>query len=132
MASLIYFTRCAGEVVEIPSIEYSAFNADDARTVAYSNQTRFISYSRTHPVITLADLERMHSPCLLAYGRCSRPGCSDVHLPDRFIERNARPSLHACDVRCMFARGHQCECACGGKNHGAGERSASLFQENAA
>lgn len=24
-----------------------------------------------------------------------------------------------CDGRCMSATGHNCECACGGKNHGA-------------
>lgn len=24
-----------------------------------------------------------------------------------------------CDARCTGARGHQCECSCGGKNHGA-------------
>lgn len=25
-----------------------------------------------------------------------------------------------CDGRCMSATGHNCECSCGGKNHGAG------------
>lgn len=25
---------------------------------------------------------------------------------------------HKCDARCEHATGHQCECACGGKNHG--------------
>ncbi len=29
-----------------------------------------------------------------------------------------RPSLHKCDARCMSAKGHNCECSCGGKNHG--------------
>lgn len=27
---------------------------------------------------------------------------------------------HKCDARCLNAKGHSCECACGGKNHGAG------------
>jgi len=27
---------------------------------------------------------------------------------------------HKCDARCSEARGHSCECACGGKNHGKG------------
>jgi hypothetical protein len=27
---------------------------------------------------------------------------------------------HKCDERCMSARGHKCECACGGANHGRG------------
>lgn len=25
---------------------------------------------------------------------------------------------HVCDARCTSARGHNCECSCGGKNHG--------------
>jgi len=30
----------------------------------------------------------------------------------------------ACDGRCMAATGHDCECACGGKNHGAAHAAA--------
>jgi hypothetical protein len=32
------------------------------------------------------------------------------------------PSKHECDARCMYARGRtmNCECSCGGKNHGRG------------
>lgn len=37
----------------------------------------------------------------------------------RRIEYKDRPSLHKCDARCQNAKGHVCECACGGKNHGA-------------
>lgn len=29
-----------------------------------------------------------------------------------------------CDARCYNAEGGQCDCICGGKNHGAGERQA--------
>lgn len=25
-----------------------------------------------------------------------------------------------CDAKCLDAKGHKCECSCGGKNHGAG------------
>jgi hypothetical protein len=38
----------------------------------------------------------------------------------RAIEYKTRPSLHKCDARCVHAKGHKCECACGGKNHGRG------------
>ena len=38
----------------------------------------------------------------------------------RTIEFKNHPSLHKCDARCLNAKGHQCECSCGGKNHGAG------------
>ena len=37
---------------------------------------------------------------------------------DRVIFYKSRPSLHKCDARCMNAKGHNCECSCGGANHG--------------
>jgi hypothetical protein len=36
----------------------------------------------------------------------------------RWIHYSNKPSLHKCDARCMGAKGHNCECSCGGKNHG--------------
>jgi len=54
-------------------------------------------------------------------GRWSRTG----FLPaERQVTFKARPSLHECDARCMNATGRtmQCECSCGGKNHGKGAR----------
>lgn len=38
---------------------------------------------------------------------------------------------HKCDVRCTSARGHNCECACGGENHGADWSSVGLTAEAA-
>ena len=40
----------------------------------------------------------------------------------RKVEYKANASKHVCDSRCMNATGRtmQCECACGGKNHGKG------------
>jgi hypothetical protein len=44
-----------------------------------------------------------------------------VVLPvTRVITYKSNPSLHKCDARCMNATGGNCECSCGGKNHGAG------------
>jgi len=40
---------------------------------------------------------------------------------DRAIEYKRNPSKHECGPRCMEARGHLCECSCGGRNHGAGQ-----------
>ena len=37
----------------------------------------------------------------------------------RTIFYKSNPSLHKCDARCMGATWHDCECSCGGKNHGA-------------
>jgi hypothetical protein len=52
----------------------------------------------------------------------------------RTVTYKSRPSLHECDDRCMFAKGRtmQCECACGGKNHGNGFRAASIKIQAAA
>lgn len=41
---------------------------------------------------------------------------------DRCVTYKSNPSRHECDARCMNATGRtmQCECSCGGKNHGRG------------
>jgi hypothetical protein len=40
----------------------------------------------------------------------------------RIVRLKSSPSRHICDVRCINAKGRamECECACGGKNHGRG------------
>jgi hypothetical protein len=40
----------------------------------------------------------------------------------RTVRLKSSPSRHVCDVRCINAKGRamECECACGGKNHGRG------------
>lgn len=38
----------------------------------------------------------------------------------RVIDYKVNGSKHKCDARCLNAKGHNCECSCGGKNHGAG------------
>ncbi len=40
----------------------------------------------------------------------------------RIVIRKSSPSMHECDARCINATGRtmQCECSCGGKNHGKG------------
>ena len=41
------------------------------------------------------------------------------HLPiTRKICFKKNPSLHKCSAKCRHATGHDCECSCGGKNHG--------------
>lgn len=37
----------------------------------------------------------------------------------RTIYRKANPSMHKCSAKCRSATGHDCECSCGGKYHGA-------------
>lgn len=38
----------------------------------------------------------------------------------RIVHFNALGSGHKCDARCLNAKRGDCECSCGGKNHGAG------------
>lgn len=47
---------------------------------------------------------------------------SDLRPVERVINFSNRPSRHECDARCMNASGRtmNCECSCGGKNHGRG------------
>jgi hypothetical protein len=46
---------------------------------------------------------------------------------DRTITYKSNPLRHDCDARCMNATGRimQCECSCGGKNHGRGAFNCS-------
>lgn len=45
----------------------------------------------------------------------------------RVVTYKSNPLRHECDARCMNASGRtmQCECACGGKNHGRGAFSCT-------
>ena len=59
-------------------------------------------------------------------------GCNDLRVRHpktgeyvkitRTVIYKTRPSLHTCDARCLHAKGKtmNCECSCGGKNHGKG------------
>ncbi len=51
-----------------------------------------------------------------------RAGTREVLPVTRAINYKAFPSKHVCDARCMNASGRtmNCECSCGGKNHGKG------------
>lgn len=40
----------------------------------------------------------------------------------RFVSYNPNGSKHKCDSRCLNAKGGNCECSCGGANHGAGHQ----------
>lgn len=52
-------------------------------------------------------------PPAVACPSCRRP-TSGQTVRGRFS------ALHRCDARCIYAKGPECECSCGGKNHGAG------------
>lgn len=44
----------------------------------------------------------------------------------RTVEFKKTRAPRKCDARCLNARGHDCECACGGVNHGRGDAGASF------
>lgn len=46
-------------------------------------------------------------------------------LAYRGLQVTLKPE-HKCDARCTSAKGHSCECSCGGKNHGAGFQLINL------
>jgi hypothetical protein len=46
-----------------------------------------------------------------------RGGCGNWRMAFPVLGRLV--PAKGCDGRCMAATGHNCECACGGKNHGA-------------
>ena len=51
-------------------------------------------------------------------------GWQHKYMPvNRKVHLKSNPSKHECDARCMNASGRtmNCECACGGKNHGSGK-----------
>lgn len=56
------------------------------------------------------------------WNRVTKRWDHDWRAVDRVINFKATPSLHECDARCMNATGRvmNCECSCGGKNHGRG------------
>jgi len=65
--------------------------------------------------------------CVRVDGYSVMAGWRPGHMQDadlvpvtRSIFYNTNPSLHKCDARCMHAKGRNCECSCGGKNHGVG------------
>lgn len=55
-------------------------------------------------------------------------GWTETVLPvERIINFKSSHSRHECDARCMNATGRtmNCECSCGGKNHGRGAFNCS-------
>lgn len=47
------------------------------------------------------------------------PSCGAGHCLEGRRVRGQHNASVPCDARCTGATGHQCECSCGGKNHGS-------------
>lgn len=65
--------------------------------------------TETGAVIATASLGRLIVPC-----ECGRRCVGLSPVKGKFVAE------HKCDARCTSAKGHSCECSCGGKNHGSG------------
>jgi hypothetical protein len=63
--------------------------------------------------------KRMHTPVAVSY-ESSLQGAG--RRLARFVAYNPNGSKHKCDSRCLNAKGGNCECSCGGANHGAGHQ----------
>lgn len=55
---------------------------------------------------------------------CQNTRCWQCGYAFKFNELKAKRNDTKCDARCTEAKGHCCECSCGGKNHGAGDVEA--------
>lgn len=58
-----------------------------------------------------------------AYGRTVKVaedviGCPKCSKPMSMAVVQGTVTDHVCDERCTEAKGHKCECSCGGANHG--------------
>lgn len=51
-------------------------------------------------------------------GETKGEGAMQMAVTRLVLYKTDHPSLHKCDARCMNATGHDCECSCGGRNHG--------------
>jgi hypothetical protein len=62
----------------------------------------------------------------------ARDSAGHVWPVTRAIAFKKTSKLHKCNSLCLDARGPNCECKCGGKNHGRGDAGAQtgFFEEN--
>lgn len=108
MAKTLYFNGDT-ELVRVTSMN----NADFAARFPGIKGRRYDGYSMQvgtplgHPSVYVANEGWNHGP---------------VMPVERVINFKSNPSKHECDARCMNATGRtmNCECSCGGKNHGRG------------
>lgn len=68
----------------------------------------------THNYRTTTDGTKVYVGDDLHQPRC--PKCNSNAVT--FVHVNGKVTDHVCDARCMNAKGQDCECQCGGENHG--------------
>lgn len=108
MATIIYnCKRCkTGKRVEYPlEMRKGHFSRIDSNGTAQPASVWIQSCGGGRLTVYGGDVE---------FGICS--GCNRM-MTFGVLKAFLRPD-HKCDARCTSARGHNCECSCGGVNHG--------------
>lgn len=79
-----------------------------------------VSWTERHDVILTADSGRTLTPIILNSDERAHFQCDHCRawVLGRRVSGKVVPDK-TCDKRCQRATGHDCECACGGANHGA-------------
>lgn len=107
MATVLYnCKRCkVGKRIEYPKVEksYAGYGRYSYRHYRDGAQGTCFGQPFTAKVYAGSDNECPQCKKPMTWNRVQ-----GVHNPDV-----------KCDARCTGARGHTCECSCGGKNHGA-------------
>lgn len=100
MANFKYFSDVNGQTIELVNVS-SMDNAKFAAAFPGVKGRRYDSFSRM-------------------VGVAAGMKWSEAIPVTRAIQYKSNPSKHVCDARCMNATGRtmNCECSCGGKNHG--------------
>lgn len=106
MRTLTYIGRCKAckrvERVEVTLVRDRSWKGDWGRSV---RQVVLEAWGKRY---TQDNSENLFVPC----------GCT----PNRYLHLkrlHGRVSTEPCGAKCLSATGPNCECSCGGKNHGA-------------
>src|SRR5436190_21840679 len=105
MNTQTHFTTCNGNIVRLSAVSFAPAGQGGA-VVPEKNVPVVMAFGGGRPPL-------FH----YAMGRCE--SCGQWHFAERMIERPSNASNHACSGKCRNATGHNCECSCGGANHGA-------------
>lgn len=112
MATTKHFSDWNGQSVELTFVHGMPRKEFEARFPGVKGH-RFDSYAM------LAGAPISETP---VYDNAAKKWVRTLLPVTRSITFKSAPSLHECDARCMNATGRtmQCECSCGGVNHGRG------------
>lgn len=93
-----------------------------AKTLYFNGETELKANSIHSPTNRRADMVGEPVGFVPTFDRTTQRWVHNFIPVERVINFKSSPSSHECDARCMNASGRtmNCECSCGGKNHGRG------------